>query len=139
MAATLSTDDIQQQLDNEIAAMLGWTNIRDIDGWGHWTGDPPANWRDFHGDHCDGQLPLFSSDIAAAWKVVVWLPWQWKLEYDPGGWGVFTIYVMPGEDDEEFTPIAFKFNHPTDSPLAICRASLAASKAVRKQRTTTTP
>ncbi len=105
------------------------------DHWGEHrlaTGDEPIE----RADSTTAIMRLSIPDYSASWEgagaVFAKLPWQWKLDYDPGGWGVFEIFIA--DDTEGGQRYRHKFNHPDGAPEAICVAVLKAINAGHKAR-----
>jgi hypothetical protein len=106
-----------RELDVAVARALGWTDIRDADGWGHWTGEPPADYHWPTGQECEGELPYFATDIAAAWPL---------LEHVPGHVGILRCPLPPHSDGTWGCMLGGHFGEANSAPEAICRAFLLA-------------
>ncbi len=127
-----------RELDRLVAKkVMGWTNIHDADGYGHWTGDPPDGYEDMFNcaAHCEGELPYYSADIAAAWEVVGKMGPLILLLHGlkAGEWTDQAGEVMccPGWY-AEFRDAVDWFKAWGETPaLAICRAALVAMESSR--------
>ena len=62
-------------------------------------------------------------DIAAAWAALSQLHCQWKIDYDPAGWGTVTLYCWCGDEETgEFKDARATFDNADEAPAAIMRA-----------------
>ena len=93
----------------------------------YWTQEKPEVVTD---DILTEPLPLYSSEIAAAWEVVErlydehWIVGIGSLAENPRGWRCELCNMWP--DDFERAPTDIEANGDT-APLAICRAALLAA------------
>lgn len=121
----MSIDEMQagREMDALVAELLGWTEVKKEESYivgGHGTGIMPGETTiNGNGNLLRSYIPLYSTDIAAAWIVAEKMAEEWPdfgVSHDNDGWT--TLWGFDGHGWDTATA--------ETAPLAICRATLKA-------------